>query len=358
MISGALIAAVAFALVLHLDDNLATLTPGYTSFLQNKIEDNSTAKRELSKVRGGGQALAAIGKTPAGSLPDYGVAPPLHAGGAWINTKPLTLASLRGKVVLVDFWTYSCINCLRTLPHLKAWYAAYHKKGLVIIGVHTPEFAFEHVTSNVQAAVKRLGIAYPVMQDNDYKTWDNYANEYWPAEYLIDKQGHVRHTHFGEGEYPQTEALIRRLLGDNGAHARQLADVTPTGLLTPESYLGYERLANYVGTRPVPNVDHTYHFASTVPENTLSYDGRWRVGAEQIVSGKNARLRLRYQARDVYIVLGGHGTVHALVDGKPAGTIHVDAQRLYTVHSSQALESGLLELRFTPGIQAYSFTFG
>ncbi len=358
MISGALIAAVAFALVFHFDDNLATLTPGYTSFLQNKIEDNSTAKRELSKVRGGGQALAAIGKTPAGSLPNYGVAPPLHAGGAWINTKPLTLASLRGKVVLVDFWTYSCINCLRTLPHLKAWYAAYHKKGLVIIGVHTPEFAFEHVTSNVRAAVKRLGIPYPVMQDNDYKTWDNYANEYWPAEYLIDKQGHVRHTHFGEGEYPQTEALIRRLLGDNGAHARQLADVTPTGLLTPESYLGYERLSNYVGTRPVPNVDHTYQFASTIPENTLSYDGRWRVGAEQIVAGKNARLRLRYQAHDVYIVLGGHGTVHALVDGKPVGTIHVDAQRLYTVRSSQALESGLLELRFTPGIQAYSFTFG
>ena len=178
------------------------------------------------------------------------------------------------------------------------------------------------------------------MQDNDYKTWDNYANEYWPAEYLIDKQGHVRHTHFGEGEYPQTEALIRRLLGDNGAHARQLADVTPTGLLTAESYLGYARLANYVGTRPVPNVERTYHFASTIPQNTLSYDGRWRVGAEQIVAGKNARLRLRYQARDVYIVLGGHGTVHALVDGKPAGTIKVDAQRLYTVHSSKELGTG------------------
>ncbi len=149
-------------------------------------------------------------QTPKGGLPDYGVAPPLHADGAWINTKPLTLAKLRGKVVLVDFWTYSCINCLRTLPHLKAWYAAYHRKGLVIIGVHTPEFAFEHVTSNVQAAVKRLGINYPVVQDNKYRTWDNYSNQYWPAEYLIDKQGHVRHTHFGEGEYPQTEALIRQ----------------------------------------------------------------------------------------------------------------------------------------------------
>ena len=358
MISGALMAAVALALVLHLDDNLATLTPGYTTFLQNKLENNATAKRELSKVRGGGQALAAVGKTPKGGLPDYGVAPPIHAGGAWINTKPLTLAQLRGKVVLVDFWTYSCINCLRTLPHLKAWYAAYHDKGLVIIGVHTPEFAFEHVTSNVQAAVKRLGIDYPVVQDNNYKTWDNYANEYWPAEYLIDRQGHVRHTHFGEGEYPQTESLIRRLLGDNGIHARQLADTTPTGLLTAESYLGYARLSNYVGTRPVPNVAHAYHFSPSIPENTLSYDGQWNVGAQQIVAGKNARLRLRFNAKNVYIVLGGHGTVHALVDGKPTRTIAVNAQRLYTVRSSSALTTALLELRFTPGIQAYSFTFG
>ena len=150
-------------------------------------------------------------------LPDYGVAPPIHADGAWINSPPLNLAALHGKVVLIDFWTYSCINCLRTLPHLKAWYAAYHKDGLVIIGVHTPEFAFEHVTSNVQAAVKRLGITYPVVQDNDYKTWDNYANQYWPAEYLIDKTGHVRHTEFGEGSYPETEQLIRTLLGVQGA---------------------------------------------------------------------------------------------------------------------------------------------
>ncbi len=356
--SGAVMAAVALGLVFHLDDNLATLTPGYTTFLQNKLEDNSTARRELSKVRGGGQALAAVGNTAKGSLPDYGVAPPLHADGAWINTKPLTLAQLRGKVVLVDFWTYSCINCLRTLPHLEAWYAAYHDKGLVIIGVHTPEFAFEHVTSNVEAAVNRLGIHYPVVQDNRFKTWDNYANQYWPAEYLIDKQGHVRHTHFGEGEYPQTEALIRRLLGDNGAHARQLADVTPTGLMTPESYLGYARLTNYVGTNPVPNAVHLYHFASSIPPNTLSYDGRWRVGAEKITAGANARLKLRFEAKNVYIVLGGHGTVHALIDGKPAGTIHVDAERLYTVSSSATTESGLLELRFARGVQAYSFTFG
>jgi len=355
-VSGAVVAIVALGLVFHVDDNLATLTPGYTTFLQNKIEDNGTAKRELSKVRGGGTALAAVHKTVNG-LPDYGQAPPLHLDGAWINSRPLTLSQLRGKVVLIDFWTYSCINCLRTLPHLKSWYATYHDKGLVIIGVHTPEFAFEHVTSNVHSAVKRLGINYPVMQDNRYKTWDNYANQYWPAEYLIDKQGHIRHTHFGEGEYDQTESLIRRLLGANGTHARQIADATPTGLLTPESYLGYARLSNYAGRNPVPNKYVQYTFPDSLLANTLAYEGSWRVGAQAITAGKNARLRLQFEASNVYLVAGGRGTIQALVNGKPIGTVHVDAQRLYTVRTGKPT-AALLELRFSPGVQAYSFTFG
>jgi cytochrome c biogenesis protein CcdA/thiol-disulfide isomerase/thioredoxin len=356
-VSGALIAAVAIGLVFHVDDHLATLTPGYTTFLQTKIEDNASAKRELAKVRGGGTALAATPHKTVGGLPDYGRAPSLHADGAWINSPPLTLQQLRGKVVLIDFWTYSCINCLRTLPHLKAWYAAYHDKGLVIIGVHTPEFAFEHVTSNVRAAVKRLGIAYPVVQDNRYKTWDNYANQYWPAEYLIDRQGHVRHTHFGEGEYDQTESLIRRLLRDNGAHARHVADATPSGLLTPESYLGYARLTNYVGANPVPDKFATYAFPNSLQANTLAYDGSWRVGAQAITAGKNARLRLQFEASNVYIVMGGQGTVRSFVDGKPTGTIRVNAEKLYTVRTGKPTDA-LLELRFSPGVQAYSFTFG
>ncbi|MGZ4338678.1 MAG: cytochrome c biogenesis protein DipZ [Gaiellaceae bacterium] len=354
--SGAVVAIVAVGLVFHVDDHLATLTPSYTSFLQTKIEDNASAKRELAKVRGGGTALAAVHQTKSG-LPDYGTAPPLHLDGAWINSRPLTLDQLRGKVVLVDFWTYSCINCLRTLPHLESWYATYHDKGLVIVGVHTPEFAFEHVTSNVRAAVKRLGIAYPVLQDNRYKTWDNYANQYWPAEYLIDKHGHVRHTHFGEGEYDQTESLIRRLLGANGAHARAIADTTPNGLLTPESYLGYARLTNYVGRNPLPDRFAQYSFPASLPANTLAYDGEWRVGAQAITAGTNARLRLQFEASDVYIVMGGRGTVRAYVDGKPGRTLHVDAQRLYTVRAAKP-SAGLLELRFSPGVQAYSFTFG
>jgi cytochrome c biogenesis protein CcdA/thiol-disulfide isomerase/thioredoxin len=355
--SGAVVAVVALGLVFHVDDRLATLTPGYTSFLQTKIEDSASAKRELAKVRGGGDALAATHPTKVGGLPDYGVAPPLQAGGEWINTKPLTLDQLRGKVVLVDFWTYSCINCLRTLPHLRSWYSTYHPKGLVIVGVHTPEFAFEHVASNVRAAVKRLGIAYPVVQDNHYKTWDNYANQYWPAEYLIDKTGHVRHTHFGEGEYDQTESLIRRLLGADGLQARHVADATPSGMMTPESYLGYARLTNYVGRNPLPDQFAQYRFPGNLTANTLAYDGRWKVGAQAITAGANAKLRLHFEASNIYIVMGGHGTVHAFVDGKPAGTIHVDAQRLYTVRAAKYADA-LLELRFSPGVQAYSFTFG
>ncbi len=356
--SGTLIALVAFGLVFHLDDRLAQFTPGYTTFLQNKIENNSSATRALAKVRGGGDALAAVKKPAAGALPDYGIAPTIHADGDWINSKPLSLRQLRGKVVLIDFWTYSCINCLRTLPHLKSWYATYHDKGLVIIGVHTPEFAFEHVSSNVRSAVKRLGVTYPVVQDNNFKTWDNYANQYWPAEYLIDKTGHVRHTHFGEGEYDKTEGLIRKLLGAKGPTARHLADVTPTGLLTPETYLGYSRLQNYSGSQLAPNVTAPYTFPSSLPLNTIAYGGLWRVRAQQAVAGKGARLRLHFQASNVYIVLGGRGSMQVLIGGKPTKTVKVDAYRLYTVRAAKRQANALLELRFSPGVQAYSFTFG
>jgi thiol-disulfide isomerase/thioredoxin len=266
---------------------------------------------------------------------------------------------LRGKVVLIDFWTYSCINCLRTLPHLKAWDAAYRKDGLVIIGVHTPEFAFEHVTSNVRDAVRRLGIRYPVVQDNRYETWDNYANQYWPAEYLVDRNGRLRHTHFGEGEYRTTEALIRRLIHARGPGAAAIADATPTEPLTPESYLGYRQIGSYTGSQIVPNKTTRYTFAKSLFANAYSYDGVWRVDAEKIVAGPGARLRLNFQAKDVYIVLGGSGTVQVSIDGKRTKTLHVDAERLYTARSSTKLATNaVLELRFSSGVEAYSFTFG
>jgi cytochrome c biogenesis protein CcdA/thiol-disulfide isomerase/thioredoxin len=356
MASGVVIALVAFGLVFHVDDHLAKISAPWTTYLQDKFEGSSSGKRELAKLRGGG-ALAVVRKTP-GNLPDYGVAPQIHANGDWINSKPLTIAQLRGKVVLIDFWTYSCINCLRTLPHLEAWNATYRKQGLVIIGVHTPEFAFEHVASNVRAAVKRLGVTYPVVQDNRFKTWDNYSNQYWPAEYLIDKTGHVRHTHFGEGQYGETEQLIRQLLGAHGAKSTQMPDTTPTGLLTPETYLGYQRLNNYVGTPVSPDIVAPYRLPSELPQNSIAYGGQWKLAPERATAVRDSHLVLHFHAKNVYIVLGGRGTVRASIDGRVVKTIPVTAQKLYTVRASKRTADTTVDLAFTPGVQAYSFTFG
>jgi len=359
-ISGIAIAAVAFGLVFHADDNLATFVPGYTNLFQSKIEENATARRELAKLRdnGGAGLTAKATSNKPDALPDYGEAPDFHPAGEWFNTKPLTVDSLRGKVVLVDFWTYSCVNCLRTLPHLEAWDAAYRKQGLVIVGVHTPEFAFEHVASNVDAAIQRLGIKYPVFQDNDFGTWNAYANQYWPAEYLIDRAGHVRRAHFGEGEYGETENVIRRLLSFHGARARPERDTTPQHLMTPESYLGYERVDRYVGSKIESDKEATYAMPAELPQNALAYGGRWRVEGERIVAGRKARLRLHFVAQDVYLVLGGRGTVKVFVEGKPLKTIRVDAYKLYTLRAGSTVDDALLELRFSPGVQAYAFTFG
>src|SRR3954462_2562802 len=245
---GAVIAVAAVALVFNVDTKLQTSVPGWTDFFQNHTERTAFAR---DKLYGKGKFAAA--QTPAAQLPDYGAAPSLAGGGNWFNTTPLTMQRLRGKVVLIDFWTYSCINCLRPLPQLEAWDAKYRKDGLVIVAVHTPEFAFEHVASNVKAAVRRLGVRYPVVQDNDYGIWNAYSNQYWPAEYLIDRSGHVRHAHFGEGEYGETEQLILRLPGGAGGKSAQGGDETPTGLRTPETSLGYQRLNNYVGTPVSPD---------------------------------------------------------------------------------------------------------
>jgi cytochrome c biogenesis protein CcdA/thiol-disulfide isomerase/thioredoxin len=357
--SGALIGLVAIGLSFNLDTRLATHVPGYVTSIQNSLEGSSTAGKQLAKVSGVKPLVAKKAAAGTGNLPDYGPAPAITGTQDWFNSKPLKLSQLRGKVVLIDFWTYSCINCLRTIPHLKAWYDTYHSQGLEIIGVHTPEFAFEHVASNVAAAVKRLGIPYPVVQDNDYATWYAYGNQYWPAEYLIDKNGHIRHTNFGEGDYGGTEQLIRQLLGAKGKTAPSVPDLTPTDLTTPESYLGYERLARYAGSpAPKPNRFATYAFPKKLGQNDLAYSGSWNVQSQRIVAGQDARLRLSFVGEHVYLVLGGHGDVQTLIDGKPAGTVTVNAYKLYTIHSSAAPEEGLLELRFTPGVQAYAFTFG
>jgi cytochrome c biogenesis protein CcdA/thiol-disulfide isomerase/thioredoxin len=356
---GVVMALGAVAILTNRDETLQTKLGGYATSAEDWLVGSSGADQELAKLRGGGS-----GRLAAAKLANYGAAPEFAGISTWLNTprgKPLSFESLRGKVVLVDFWTYSCINCLRTLPHLEAWDRAYRKDGLVIVGVHTPEFAFEHVVSNVRSAARRLGVRYPIAIDNRYATWEAYSNQYWPAEYLIDRAGHVRHAHFGEGEYERTESLIRRLLATSTAElaaATRERDTTPTDITTPESYLGYERLDRYAGSRLLHDREATYRFPKRLDANELAYAGRWRIERERIVAGAGARLRLHYQARDVYLVLAGKGHVRTLLDGRPARTISVDGDRLYTLVADPEEHDKLLELRFTPGVAAYAFTFG
>ncbi len=355
-IAGVVLGATALAIAFGADQRFTTALPGYTEALQERIERSSTARKELDGLRGSGEAVAAS----QGARPR---APEFRDIKLWLNTaggKPRSITGLRGRVVLVDFWTYSCINCLRTLPHLKAWDRAYRKAGLTIVGVHSPEFAFERVPDNVRSAVRRLGIRYPVALDNDFGTWRAYSNDYWPSKYLIDRSGHIRYEHYGEGAYDETESLIRRLLGEKVKTARTtVADETPNMITTPESYLGYARLANFAGTVTF-DAEAEYRFPKRLlGPNELAYAGRWTVEPERIVAGDNARLRLRFQARDVFLVLGGEGRVWVIVDGRPVRTVAVSGPpRLFTLARFPRVKTGVLELRFAPGLAAYAFTFG
>ena len=350
---GGVLALSALLIAFNVDKTLQTKVGDYTPFLQ-KAERSCYTRKQL------GQRCLTSQPASSSALKDYGPTPPFTGISTWINSKPLTIASLRGRVVLVDFWTYSCINCLRTLPHLKAWDSAYRKAGLTIVGVHTPEFAFEHVPSNVRKATRELGVDYPVAIDDGYKTWDAYQNGAWPTEYLIDRKGHIREIKEGEGTYDETERTIRRLLGEPAqAQLASVKDTTPQHPTTPESYLGWERLQRYSGSELVPDRVVPYKFPRSVPLNTLAYDGVWRVERQRIVAIDRARLRLHFLAQNVHLVLGGRGMLRVLVDGKPVHTIRVGGlSRLYTLLSYPSLREGELELRFSPGITAYAFTFG
>jgi cytochrome c biogenesis protein CcdA/thiol-disulfide isomerase/thioredoxin len=348
-VAGALIGLTALAIAFGADQRFTTAVPGYTEELQQRVERNSTARRELRELSGND-----------GSSASASLAPEVQGIAEWINSEPLTVRGLEGKVVLIDFWTYSCINCLRTLPHLKAWDQAYRDDGLTIIGVHSPEFAFERVTGNVRTAVRKLGIRYPVALDNDFATWRAYANEYWPAKYLIDRTGRVRYFHFGEGEYDRTEALIRRYLGEGvTGDVDGIADRTPTTHTTPESYLGFARLDRFAGGQIAAGVEAVYRFPSALGADELAYSGRLRVEDERIVAGRGARVRLRFTARQINLVLGGRGAVEVFVDGRRHTTVQVNGEpRLYTLVELPEVSEGLLELRFSRGLAAYAFTFG
>jgi cytochrome c biogenesis protein CcdA/thiol-disulfide isomerase/thioredoxin len=302
------------------------------------------------------------------SLPELGDAPNFTGIVAWLNTPGNTSLSLRkqlkGKVVLVDFWTYSCINCQRSLPHVEGWYNDYKKDGFVVVGVSTPEFAFEHVVSNVQSAADSLHIDYPIAVDNNYGTWDAYNNQYWPAEYLIDPDGHVRAYDFGEGGYSTMENNIRNLLSADEVTklpARtDVANKTPTsGSITPESYVGYGELNNEVGTTVVDDKAITYRAPATIPSNSLAFNGIWTDHKEEATAGTNATLDLEFTADDVYLVMGGTGTVDVSYNGRHLKTLTIKGiPTLYTLLSGPALQSGQLTLSMSPGVEAYDFTFG
>jgi len=364
---GVVLVAMALVIGLNLTDGLQRSVPGYTSALQRHIEGTAFATHQLTALKGTGNGSLSACKADQAALEECGAAPGFRRVTAWLNTpgdRPLTLESLRGRVVLVDFWTYSCINCQRTLPHVEVWDRLYGSDGLVVVGVHTPEFAFEHVVSNVAASAVQLGVRYPVAVDDDYGTWDAYGNQYWPAEYLVDAKGDVRHVSFGEGGYGQTESLIRTLLLD--AHpgivlppASDVPDRTPTEAINPETYLGYERLQYLVGATPVPNQAATYSFPSTLPPGGVGLSGEWTIGSQAATAGSGAKLEIGIQAMDVYLVLGGTGTVTVALDGAPSKTITVSGvPGLYTLLSTPSVATGSLELSFTPGVQAYDFTFG
>ena len=360
-VAGVLVGAAALAIALGVDRELQTAIPGYTESLQERFERSAAAQRELRDLTGSKAPEATDGDGGEGELTDYGEAPDFQGVAAWINSEPLTLGGLRGRVVLIDFWTYSCINCLRTFPYIREWDDRYRAAGLTIVGVHSPEFAFERVESNVRENAKELKLRYPIALDNDFGTWRAWSNQYWPAKYLIDRDGHVRYYHFGEGEYAETEEAIRTLLAERSTavpEASGLEDKSPRGLVTPESYLGYERLARYYGPPVLNNAERTYAFPPRLADNALAFSGRWRFERERAVAGRGARLRLDYRARNVFLVLTGKGSVRVLLDGKPERTVRVSRDRLYTLVEREEIGDHVLELAFSPGVAGYAFTFG
>jgi cytochrome c biogenesis protein CcdA/thiol-disulfide isomerase/thioredoxin len=361
---GALMVASGVVIALGLDTRLARNVPGYTRALQG-LEESAAAGTRIDELVGRGEQ--AIEETQ--ELEDFGRAPEFEGISLWLNSEPVTLAALRGKVVVIDFWTYSCINCLRTLPYLDRWYETYRDDGLVVVGVHSPEFAFERDAGNVREAVADLGVDWPVALDNDFATWSAWGNRYWPAKYFVDRQGHVRFAHFGEGAYQESEEVIRELLAEPGLPppvADEIEEQTPDGPQTPESYLGYGRIDRVVGDPIVPDMLAPYELPGFVPEDSLAFGGEWRIEQERAVAGEDARLRLHFRGEQVFLVLtpeAGAGVVAVTVDGVRTGTVRVDGPRLYTLAElppapTAEAQYHLLDLALTPGLAAYAFTFG
>jgi cytochrome c biogenesis protein CcdA/thiol-disulfide isomerase/thioredoxin len=382
---GAVMILTAVAMSADLDVRFQTaLADRFPSFIVNPteaIEGSDAVANRLADLRGDPRfhSAPAVAGGPKSALPVLGDAPDFTDNQRWFNTggRRLTMAGLRGRVVLIDFWTYTCINCIRTLPHVRAWDQRYARRGLTIVGVHTPEFDFEKDAGNVQRAIEQNRLGYPVAQDNEFGTWQAWGNQYWPAKYLVDARGKVRYTHFGEGNYGETEEAIRSLLAEAGtrrlgARTHASAETPSRAVTTPETYLGFERAERFLPDG-VSQGTHTYPGAGALPPDHLALAGRWSAGPQSATARAGASLSIRFGARRVFLVLGtadGRARhVRVLLDGRPItgsragadvrnGVVTVRGQRLYRLVSLPRVERRLLTLRFDPGVTGYAFTFG
>jgi cytochrome c biogenesis protein CcdA/thiol-disulfide isomerase/thioredoxin len=362
-IFGVLIILLAFAMYMNYDvvveNQLAAILPS-TSGLEAKISltnDNPMNNVNQSASTTQGSSMETI------QFQNYGKAPDFTGIDHWLNTPtPLTIQSLKGKVVLVDFWTYSCINCIRTLPFVTKWYNTYKNQGLVVVGVHTPEFAFEKVTANVQDAISRFNIQYPVAQDNEYGTWNAYLNEYWPAEYLIDQNGNIVYEHFGEGEYDHTENAIRELLGlsanvptNNGQNLSQVN--------SPEMYFETSRLQYLTPQQQPSETAQAFALPQSLVLNTFALSGNWQFFNDHAqLMQPDGKIQLHFSSGKVYMVAASTGkpiTIQITVDGQAQPDVTVSSSELYTLFNSNNYGDHTLEINIPdPGFEAFTFTFG
>ena len=382
---GIIFLIVGISIITGFDKQVETtiLNSGY--FDITKVEQNLLEKNMPSDSTSSLSPSSNISKGSSNLKP----APEITGIKSWINSNGETIKDLKGKVVLVDFWTYSCINCQRTLPFVTKWYDTYKDQGFVVLGIHAPEFAFEKKQENVEKAVKDFGINYPVGLDNDFSTWNNYKNQFWPAEYLIDKDGNIRRTHFGEGKYDETEQAIRELLKEKGSNisnelvTASTKEVKPQGEYcdqsgcvrqTPETYIGYTRADRFSNTgeyKPDTSVNYTSLANTDLASNSWSFGGNWKIGSESAVTtGVDHTLKLKYNAKEVYLVLGSTDgkTKIGKISGdssmfgdsvKPNGTIEINQSTLYKlVKNKNFTKDGIMELSLPAGVEVNAFTFG
>ncbi len=380
---GILMILTAIAIFFNFDRNFQTFIlntfPNYGTGL-TKFEDNPQIQNALQKLSGETVEEENVGKAMFDLAPKGDPAPEIIPGGEWFNSPPLTMKSLRGKVVLIDFWTYSCINCQRTLPYLKSWWEKYKDKGLVIIGVHSPEFEFEKNPKNVEKAIADFGLTYPVVQDNDFSTWRAYKNRFWPAKYLIDKDGNIRYTHFGEGAYDETEKVIQELLAETGSDVTQTQISNPTYenyAKTPELYLGYWRIEALSSPEfIVKDAGALYTSSLTPPANKFGLSGEWDVMEQYSNPKKDSLLFLNFDAKEVFLVMRSKdgktaGKVKIYLDNKPVSeadsagvdvkdsVVTVTGDTLYKLINLPTPGRHILKLEFLDSnTEVYAFTFG